>query len=110
MVAPSLLMVTLRPSNTSLSMPRGPRVDWTASATAQQALMLEMSWGLPWLVSVPSRRRMIPGRMPFCPIFMIKREGWGCGWGGRAKRVLGEGRGDKGGRGSRGVTRETVEL
>jgi hypothetical protein len=47
MVAPSFEMVTLRPSNTSLSIPRGPRVVFTASATAWQALMFEISWGLP---------------------------------------------------------------
>jgi hypothetical protein len=43
MVAPSLLMVTFRPSNTSLSMPLGPSVLDTASATAQHALMLDTS-------------------------------------------------------------------
>jgi hypothetical protein len=36
----------------------------TESTTAMQALMLEMSWPLPWLVSVPSRRSTI----------------WGCCW------------------------------
>lgn len=45
----------------SLSMPRGPSVVRTTSATAAQALMLEMSCGFPWLVSVPSFSRMIWG-------------------------------------------------
>lgn len=48
------------------------RVVRTESTTAMQALMLEMSWPLPWLVSVPSRRSTI----------------WGCCWweeGGRRK-------------------------
>ena len=40
------------------------RVVRTESTTAMQALMLEMSWPLPWLVSVPSRRSTI----------------WGCCW------------------------------
>ena len=47
MVAPSLLMVTFLPSKMSLSIPRGPRVVRTASATAWQALMLLTSWALP---------------------------------------------------------------
>ncbi len=50
-----------RSSMTSLSMPRGPRVDRTASTTAMHALMLLISCGLPWLVSVPSRNRIICG-------------------------------------------------
>ena len=50
MVAPSLLMVTLLPSATSLSMPRGPSVVRTASATAWQALMLLMSCALPCFI------------------------------------------------------------
>ena len=37
------------------------RVVRTESTTAMQALMLEMSWPLPWLVSVPSRRSTIWG-------------------------------------------------
>lgn len=45
-------------STTSLSMPRGPRVVRTASATTWQALMLLTSCGIPWEVSVPSFRRM----------------------------------------------------
>ena len=48
------------------------RVVRTEFTTAMQALMLEMSWPLPWLVSVPSRRSTI----------------WGCCWweeGGRRK-------------------------
>lgn len=48
-------------SMTSLSMPRGPSVERTASTTAMQALMLLISCGLPWLVSVPSRSKMIGG-------------------------------------------------
>ena len=63
-VAPSLEMVTLFPSYMSLSMPRGPRVDRTLSTTAPQALMFEMSCGFPWLLSVPSRSRMMPGCWP----------------------------------------------
>lgn len=47
MVAPSLEMVTVRPVETSLSMPRGPRVVRTASEMAWQALMLEISWAFP---------------------------------------------------------------
>ena len=47
MVAPSLLIVTFRPSEMSLSIPRGPRVVRTVSATAWQALMLLMSCALP---------------------------------------------------------------
>ena len=46
-VAPSLLMVTLRPSATSLSIPRGPNVVRTASTTPSHALMLLMSCALP---------------------------------------------------------------
>ena len=45
----------------SLSMPLGPSVDLTASTTAQHALMLLISCALPWLVSVPSFRRIIWG-------------------------------------------------
>jgi len=47
MVAPSLLMVTFLPSKMSLSIPRGPRVVRTASASAWHALMLLTSWALP---------------------------------------------------------------
>lgn len=46
-VAPSLLMVTFRPSATSLSIPRGPKVVRTASTTPSHALMLLMSCALP---------------------------------------------------------------
>mmetsp|Transcript_3723 Transcript_3723/g.10066 ORF Transcript_3723/g.10066 Transcript_3723/m.10066 type:complete len:227 (-) Transcript_3723:8-688(-) len=68
MVAPSLEMVVVpRSSCTSLSSPRGPRVVRTESTTAMQALMLEMSWPLPWLVSVPSRRSTIWGWI-ICPL------------------------------------------
>jgi len=42
----------------SLSIPRGPRVVATVSTTAMQALMLLMSWALPWLESVPSFNRI----------------------------------------------------
>ena len=101
-VAPSLLIVTFRPSKTNLSIPRGPRVVRTASATAWQALIFEISWGLPCHctrigevfvrarevhqkyilyqysrfcsfrlqpkltcdVSVPSRSKIMPGRIP----------------------------------------------
>jgi hypothetical protein len=45
----------------SLSMPRGPRVVRTVSVSAMHALMLLISCGLPWLVSVPSLSRMICG-------------------------------------------------
>lgn len=61
MVAPSLDTVTLAPVFTSLSMPLGPSVVRTASATAQQALMLDTSCALPCDVSVPSFSRMICG-------------------------------------------------
>ena len=46
---------------TSLSIPRGPRVVLTVSTTAMHALMLLISCGVPWLVSVPSLSRMIWG-------------------------------------------------
>mmetsp|Transcript_42817 Transcript_42817/g.91394 ORF Transcript_42817/g.91394 Transcript_42817/m.91394 type:complete len:257 (+) Transcript_42817:944-1714(+) len=64
-VAPSFEMVT-RPLSSwiNLSIPRGPRVERTTSTIAWQALMLEMSCGLPCEVSVPSRRRTICGCMP----------------------------------------------
>lgn len=42
-------------------MPRGPSVVRTVSTTAMHALMLLISCALPWLVSVPSRSRMICG-------------------------------------------------
>ncbi len=48
----------------SLSMPRGPSVVRMVSTTAIQALMLLISCGLPWLLSVPSFKRMIWGCMP----------------------------------------------
>jgi hypothetical protein len=48
-VAPSLLMVTLRPSATSLSIPLGPSVVRTISATDWQALMLLISCALPYI-------------------------------------------------------------
>jgi len=47
------------PSTISLSIPRGPSVEATASTTTSQALMLLMIWGFPWEVSVPSFSRMI---------------------------------------------------
>lgn len=47
-----------RPSTISLSMPRGPSVVLTASATTWQALMLLTSWGMPWELSVPSFNRI----------------------------------------------------
>ena len=62
---------TARPSYISLSMPRGPSVDRTESTTAAHALMLEMSCALPWLVSVPSRKRMMPGCWPKPPAFFV---------------------------------------
>lgn len=49
------------PRYTSLSMPRGPRVVRTTSATAEHALMLLTSCGMPCDVSVPSLSRMICG-------------------------------------------------
>lgn len=61
MVAPSFEIVTWRPSKMSLSIPRGPRVVFTTSATAWHALMFEISCGFPCEVSVPSRRIIIPG-------------------------------------------------
>ena len=57
MVAPSLLMVTLLPSKMSLSIPRGPRVVRTASATAWHALMLLTSWALPCRLSSERKRK-----------------------------------------------------
>jgi hypothetical protein len=47
----------------SLSMPRGPSVVRTASATAWHALMLEMSCALPCEVSVPCLSKTICGCM-----------------------------------------------
>ena len=58
---PSLDIVTLWPSYTSLSIPRGPSVVRTVSATAWHALIFEMICDLPCDVSVPSRRRIICG-------------------------------------------------
>lgn len=43
MVAPSFEIVTPRPVEISLSIPRGPRVVFTTSATAWHALMLDIS-------------------------------------------------------------------
>jgi hypothetical protein len=45
----------------SLSMPLGPSVVRTTSLTAVHALMLLISCGLPWLVSVPSLSRITCG-------------------------------------------------
>jgi len=45
----------------SLSMPLGPNVLRTVSASAIHALILLTSCGVPWLVSVPSFSRMICG-------------------------------------------------
>jgi hypothetical protein len=84
---------TLWPSWMSLSMPRGPRVVRTASATAWQALMLEMSWALPWLSSVPSRRRITPGWSCPWPAALknaMAGEGRGCGGGGDLRKGKGE--------------------
>lgn len=62
MVAPSLEMVTLPLSSwMSLSIPLGPRVVRTTSATAVQAFMLLTSCAFPCEVSVPSFRSMICG-------------------------------------------------
>jgi hypothetical protein len=67
---------TLPPSaTTSLSMPRGPKVVRTASTTAWHALMLEINCPFPWDVSVPSRSRMICGRMPLNWGFICHRQG-----------------------------------
>ena len=81
-VAPSVEIVTLpRSSWISLSMPRGPRVVRTTSASAAQALMLETSCGLPWEVSVPSRRRRIWG----CCCCRCGEGGRRGGWGWRKR-------------------------
>jgi hypothetical protein len=61
MVAPSLEMVVPLSSWMSLSIPRGPSVVRTVSATAVQALMLLSICPRPCEVSVPSLRRMICG-------------------------------------------------
>ena len=62
MVAPSLEMVTPPLSSwMSLSMPRGPSVVRTVSATAVHALMLLTTCARPCDVSVPSLSRMICG-------------------------------------------------
>lgn len=64
MVAPSLEIVTSPFASTIiLSMPRGPRVVRTASAIDWQAVMLLITWALPWEFSVPSFKRIIGG---FC--------------------------------------------
>lgn len=59
----------------SLSMPRGPSVVRTVSASAMHALMLLTSCGVPWLVSVPSFSRMIWG---CCGA--VERAGQGAVW------------------------------
>lgn len=46
-VAPSLEIVVVRPSNTNLSIPRGPNVVFNVSATAWQALMFDTICALP---------------------------------------------------------------
>lgn len=62
MVAPSLEMVVLPLSSwISLSIPLGPSVVRTVSATTVHALMLLTSCALPCDVSVPSFNRMIWG-------------------------------------------------
>ena len=62
MVAPSLEMVTLPLSSwMSLSIPLGPSVVRTTSATAVHAFMLLTSCAFPCEVSVPSFRSMICG-------------------------------------------------
>uniref|UniRef100_A0A0A9AA80 Uncharacterized protein n=1 Tax=Arundo donax TaxID=35708 RepID=A0A0A9AA80_ARUDO len=62
MVAPSLEMVVPPLSSwMSLSMPQGPSVVRTVSATAVQALMLLTTCAFPCDVSVPSLSRMICG-------------------------------------------------
>ena len=47
-VAPSLEIVTLLDVERSLSIPRGPSVVFTTSATAWQALILDTTWALPY--------------------------------------------------------------
>jgi hypothetical protein len=62
MVAPSLEMVAPPLSSwMSLSIPQGPSVVRTVSATAVHALMLLTTWPFPCDVSVPSFNRMICG-------------------------------------------------
>lgn len=62
MVAPSFDMVALPCAFTiSLSMPRGPNVVRTASTIDWQALIFDISCGLPCDVSVPSFRSTICG-------------------------------------------------
>ena len=69
MVAPSLEMVTLPLSSwMSLSIPLGPSVVRTTSATALHAFMLLTSCAFPCEVSVPSFRSMICG---CCLIFFF---------------------------------------
>ncbi len=67
-VTPSLVMTTSpRLSTSILSMPRGPRVDLTASATAFAAAMLLNCAPLPLSLLVPSlstRMGVPPGIMP----------------------------------------------
>ena len=59
MVAPSFDIVVFCPSKTSLSIPLGPKVVRIVSATAWHALMFDIICDFPWLVSVPSLRRII---------------------------------------------------
>lgn len=76
MVAPSLEMVTEPLSSwMSLSIPRGPSVVLTTSATAVQALMLLTNCALPCEVSVPSFKSMICGCIMaaiFRVLFLLK--------------------------------------
>jgi hypothetical protein len=57
-------------TTTSLSMSRSPKVIWTASATAWQALIFLTSCALPCKVSVPSQSNIMPGLIPIGP-FMV---------------------------------------
>lgn len=62
MVAPSLEIVVFPLSSwINLSIPLGPRVVRTTSATAITALMLLTNWAFPWDVSVPSFSNIIWG-------------------------------------------------
>lgn len=69
------LHLTLSPAWMSLSMPRGPKVVRTASATAWQALMFDTSYPRPWLVSVPSFNKIIYGCIWTLGLIMASGDG-----------------------------------
>jgi hypothetical protein len=87
---------TFVPSWISLSIPRGPSVVRTASATAWHALMLLTSCALPCDVSVPSRSSSTVGWRPPMLGFIILAER-GLAWAGRRGGRRPRGRDARGG-------------